>query len=215
MSEQIANVSEYKFVKGIFKCEIEIKKSRFIATVCGEVDENGAVEFVKAIKKEYPDARHNCYAYIADEAANIVRFSDDGEPSGTAGQPILAVLKNFGLRKTAAVVTRYFGGVKLGANGLVTAYTKAVAECLKNAEIKTKKLSSKYNLSVSYPQYSALESVLRSNNTAIANIGYGDEVNAEFFVVADFEKDILEKISEKTNGAAKLTKCGAAFYEFE
>ncbi len=82
-------MKEYKFVNGFFREEIEIKRSKFIASVCGGLDEDGCIEFISKIKKEFPDATHNCYAYVADEVGNVARFSDDSEPSGTAGQPML------------------------------------------------------------------------------------------------------------------------------
>lgn len=114
--------------------EIVIQRSRFICTLKRIDGFDDALSFVKNVKKKYSDATHNCYAFISNAAGTEQRFSDDGEPQGTAGQPMLEVLKKKGIFMTAAVVTRYFGGVKLGAGGLVSAYTRAVAETVENAK---------------------------------------------------------------------------------
>ena len=117
-------------VKSEFTREIVISRSRFICTLKPVSDAADAQEFIKSIRKRYPAATHYCYAYIANEGGTEQKFSDDGEPQGTAGQPMLEVLKKRATYKTAAVVTRYFGGIKLGAGGLVSAYTRSVAEAL-------------------------------------------------------------------------------------
>ena len=114
----------YRFIDGEYEIRYEVKRSVFIATAKGELDEDGAESFIKSVRKRYPDATHNCYAYVSDELGNRTRFSDDGEPGGTAGQPILEVLKKQGLVKSAVVVTRYFGGIKLGAGGLVGVFRR-------------------------------------------------------------------------------------------
>ena len=118
----------YLTVAGETEVRTEIKRSEFIATIAHVEDGESAEAFVKAVRKRFPDATHNCYAYISDERGNETRFSDDGEPGGTAGQPMLEVLKKRGLMRTAVVVTRYFGGIKLGAGGLVAAYTDGVSK---------------------------------------------------------------------------------------
>lgn len=123
--------------------EIVIEKSRFICTLKKVADEEEAQDFIKAVKKEYWDATHNCSAYIIDDKAQ--RSSDDGEPSGTAGIPMLEVLRKNKLTNTAAVVTRYFGGIKLGAGGLVRAYTNSVAEAVVCSGIAEKVLMSRFS----------------------------------------------------------------------
>ena len=117
--------------------EIIEKKSRFIANIFYIESESEAEDIIKEIKKEYYDARHNCFAYIIDRE-NISKFSDDGEPSGTAGVPILNILKGRNLSNILVIVTRYFGGTLLGTGGLVRAYSDATIEALKNADIITK-----------------------------------------------------------------------------
>ncbi|HKL94738.1 MAG TPA: YigZ family protein [Clostridia bacterium] len=207
-------MNEYRFIKGRYQTEIEVKRSRFIASICGEVDSESAQAFVDEVKKSYPDAKHNCYAYIGDELGNVAKFSDDGEPGGTAGQPMLEVLKKSGLVKTAVVVTRYFGGIKLGTAGLLSAYTKAVVECLKIAEIKTKKQATECELSCDYAQFSTLESIISQKQYVLSSVEYGDTVMAKIFVTPDNLKQFEEKVMEKTNGGAKIKYGEMRFVEF-
>lgn len=211
---RLLSVNEYKFVKGRFQTEIEIKRSRFIATVFGEVDSVDAQTFVDEIKKTYPDARHNCYAYIGDELGNVAKFSDDGEPGGTAGQPMLEVLRKNGLVRTAVVVTRYFGGVKLGTGGLLSAYTKAVVECLKVADIKTKKQAVECEIQCDYAQFATLEGYLSQKQFVLVSKEYGDNVLAKVFVTPKMLKQFEEKIMENTNGGAKIVYGETRFIEF-
>lgn len=194
----------YRFVNGEYSAEIDIKRSKFIATIKGEVDADGAEAFVKEIRKKYPDARHNCYAYISDESGNAARFSDDGEPSGTAGQPMLEVLKKKGLVKTAVVVTRYFGGILLGAGGLLGAYTQAVAEAINKATISEKLYAYTFEIVCGYPAYSALEKTLRKGRYDICSVEYGDSVKADVRA-AEAEKDSFPAlVAEATGGNAKI-----------
>ena len=125
----------YRYADGEYEIKTEIKRSVFIASVKGEVDAQGAEDFVRAIRKKYPDATHNCYAYISDELGNVTRFSDDGEPSGTAGRPILGQINSFGLTNIVICVVRYFGGIKLGTSGLIVAYKEAAREAIEAGEI--------------------------------------------------------------------------------
>ncbi len=118
-------------VVGEAKAELTVERSRFLAWAAGVADEAQAIEFIAAASKKFYDATHNCYAFSAGQ---VKRFSDDGEPSGTAGRPILNVIEQKGLENTVVVVTRYFGGVKLGAGGLVRAYSNAAAAALDRAE---------------------------------------------------------------------------------
>lgn len=207
-------MKEYKFVNGFFREEIEIKRSKFIASVCGGLDEDGCIEFISKIKKEFPDATHNCYAYVADEVGNVARFSDDSEPSGTAGQPMLDTLKKNGLFKTAVVVTRYFGGIKLGAAGLVGAYTQAVISCLSKCDIFVAKVAAKYRAVCSYSDYAALEnSLARFGN--IDGVEYGDCVSFDFFCLAEYRAEFENAVSSKTAGRVKLEFIGNEYKPFK
>ena len=127
-------VDKYLTVNGICENLIVIEKSKFICYIKGINSENDAKSFIDEIKKKNSMATHNCYAYIADEKGLIKKFSDDGEPQGTAGLPMLEVLQNSNLKKVVSVVTRYFGGIKLGVGGLSRAYGGSVSECLKKCE---------------------------------------------------------------------------------
>lgn len=175
--------------------EIVIEKSRFICTLKKVQDETEAQEFIKAMKKEFWDATHNCSAYLIDDL--LQRSSDDGEPSGTAGLPMLEVLRKNKLTNTAAVVTRYFGGIKLGAGGLVRAYTNSVAEAVKASGIAQKVLMS--NFSFVYD----INSVGK-----ILNILYQQNI----FEVADVEYALRAKVilrmkdSDKEQAEAWLTE---------
>lgn len=193
-----------RVVSGEYMIENEIKRSRFIATAKGELDQEGAEAFVKSIKKKYPDATHNCYAYIADELGNIARFSDDGEPGGTAGQPILDVIKKQGLKKTAIVVTRYFGGIKLGAGGLVGAYSEAASDVLGLATILEKKECKRVAVKCDYSTFSAVEKYLFKTECKPLGFDYGDEVSGKIVVPLDGVQAFASAITEITSGRASV-----------
>ena len=195
---------EIKVVSGEYQIENEIKRSRFIATAKGELDQDGAEAFVKSIKKKYPDATHNCYAYVADELGNIARFSDDGEPGGTAGQPILDVIKKQGLKKTAIVVTRYFGGIKLGAGGLVGAYSDAASDVLGLATILEKKECKRVAVKCDYSTFSAVEKYLFKTECKPLGFDYGDEVSGKIVIPLDGVQAFAAAITEITSGRASV-----------
>ena len=155
-----------------YRHEIVIEKSRFICTLKKVQNEAEAQEFIKATKKEYWDATHNCSAYLIDDLAQ--RSSDDGEPSGTAGLPMLEVLRKNQLTNTAAVVTRYFGGIKLGAGGLVRAYTNSVAEAVRGSGIAEKVLISKFSFTYDLNEVGKILNVLYMQQLfTIADVEYG------------------------------------------
>lgn len=168
----------YTFVRD-FQHEIVIDKSRFICTLKKVATEEEAQEFIKEIKKKYWDATHNCSAYIVGENGMAQRSSDDGEPSGTAGLPMLEVLRKNHLHNVAAVVTRYFGGIKLGAGGLVRAYTNSVATAIEGAGIAEKVL---------FGYYSFTQDINSAGKTL--NILYQQTL----FAVVDVEYDVAAKI---------------------
>ena len=147
----------YFAVKGETQNEIIIEKSRFICSVKRVDGEDEAKAFVSSIKEKYPDATHNCYAYIADENGFYIKFSDDGEPQGTAGMPMLEVLKNKKLFCTAVVVTRYFGGVKLGAGGLVRAYSDCTAKGVEKCGIVENIYSNTVSVDVGFSIYPKIQ----------------------------------------------------------
>ena len=195
----------YQYADGTFEAVYEIKRSKFIATVRGEVDADSAEDFVKSVKKKYADATHNCYAYISDINGQATRFSDDGEPGGTAGQPILQVLRKKGLVRTAVVVTRYFGGIKLGAGGLVGAYTESAVLGLESAKISTKTKCSQIAISIDYPLYSSVEKLIWRNNWILDGTDFLDGVCVKIWVKEDDVDSALATIKETTLGKAVCT----------
>ncbi|MDE7372737.1 MAG: YigZ family protein [Clostridia bacterium] len=203
----------YRYVDGEYEVKSEIKRSLFIATVKGEIDADGAEEFVKSVRKRYPDATHNCYAYISDELGNVTRFSDDGEPGGTAGQPILDVLKKQGLVKTAIVVTRYFGGIKLGAGGLVGAYSGAASDAVKSAKVSQKVECREVAVSAGYSDFAVLEKYIRKAECKVSDIAYGDSVSASVFVSLDGVERFLNDVCELSGSRAKTEVSDEIVYQ--
>ena len=153
-----------------------IERSRFIARCAHAAGEDAARAFVAAVRAEHSLATHNCFAFVADRAGNLLRFSDDGEPQGTAGMPILEVIRSKKLFETAVVVTRYFGGIKLGAGGLVRAYAGAAAELLAEADIREFTPCRDMSLTVSYEHYDALRRYLSSRACTVKDTRYTDKV---------------------------------------
>ncbi len=192
--------------------EIVIEKSRFICTLKKVHDEAEAQEFVKAMKKEFWDATHNCSAYIIDDLQQ--RSNDDGEPSGTAGLPMLEVLRKNRLTNTAAVVTRYFGGIKLGAGGLVRAYTNSVAEAVRASGIAEKVLMSNFSFVYDLNSVGKILNVLYQQNIfQVADVEYN--LRAKIILrMQDCEKDQAEKwLTENLNQPVQLELESQKFIE--
>jgi uncharacterized YigZ family protein len=195
-----------------FRQEIVIEKSRFICTLKKVHSEVEAQEFIKTIKKEFWDATHNCSAYIVDEMAQ--RSSDDGEPSGTAGLPMLEVLRKNKLTNTAAVVTRYFGGIKLGAGGLVRAYTNSVAEAVKATGIAQKVLVSKFSFIYDLNEVGKILNILYQQQLfEIADVEYGLKAKV-ILKMKDSDKEAAEAwLTESLNKVVQLEREGSEFIE--
>ena len=195
-----------------FRQEIVIEKSRFICTLKKVHSEAEAQEFIKTIKKEFWDATHNCSAYIVDEMAQ--RSSDDGEPSGTAGLPMLEVLRKNKLTNTAAVVTRYFGGIKLGAGGLVRAYTNSVAEAVKTTGIAQKVLVSKFSFIYDLNEVGKILNILYQQQLfEIADVEYGLKAKV-ILKMKDSDKEAAEAwLTESLNKVVQLEREGSEFIE--
>lgn len=199
-------LSYYYTVKKDGEYEIIIEKSRFIANVSRAETEEEAQEFIKSIKKKYWNATHNCSAYLIGENNQIQKANDDGEPSGTAGVPILEVLKKRNLKDTVVVVTRYFGGIKLGAGGLIRAYGKATSEGINAAGIVERKLMLLMNVTIDYTLLGKMESDLRSSPYSIKEIHYLDKVKAEIFISSDQEEAFKIWMTDLANGKCLLEK---------
>ena len=195
-----------------FRQEIVIEKSRFICTLKKVQSEAEAQEFIKAIKKEFWDATHNCSAYIVDDMAQ--RSSDDGEPSGTAGLPMLEVLRKNKLTNTAAVVTRYFGGIKLGAGGLVRAYTNSVAEAVRATGIAQKVLVSRFSFIYDLNEVGKILNILYQQQLfEIADVEYGLQAKV-ILKMKDSDKESAEAwLTESLNKTIVLEREGSEFIE--
>ena len=205
----------YLSVKGECETQKIIEKSRFITTSKHISDEEEAKDFIADIRRKYPDATHNCYAYIADNLGNFPRFSDDGEPSGTAGMPILDVIKNKKLYETVVVVTRYFGGIKLGAGGLVRAYSGSAAENLDIAEKVLYETCAESEYSV---DYSSVDSVMRycsENCASTLNTVYNDDVTFVIAVKKADEQKFNAGLINRLNGKVKIKKMKEYFFPFK
>ena len=166
-----------KTIKQNVSAEITVKKSKFIANIFKVNSEQQAKETIEEINKKYHDARHNCYAYIVEEKGNnIERFSDNGEPSGTAGAPMLDILKNKELSNIIIIVTRYFGGILLGTGGLVKAYTDVSLEALNQSEIIELEYVNKYKIDMKYNEIQNFQYNLKKMKTKIISNEYNENV---------------------------------------
>ncbi|MFJ5759618.1 YigZ family protein [Neobacillus sp. NPDC093182] len=192
--------------KEVSEHEIVIQKSRFIAHIKRAENEGEAQEFIQTLKKKYWDATHNCSAYLIGENDQIQKANDDGEPSGTAGVPILEVLKKKKLKDTVVVITRYFGGIKLGAGGLIRAYGKATSEGLETAGIVERRLVQVIHVKIDYTWLGKVEKELRESEYIIKEIHYLDIVEVEVYVNEDQVTVFVDWLTELTNGQADLNK---------
>lgn len=204
-------LQKYYTVKGYGEQEIVIEKSRFICYINRAETEEEAVAFIQQIKKKHWDATHNCSAYLIGEHDQIQKANDDGEPSGTAGVPMLEVLKKKGLKDTVAVVTRYFGGIKLGAGGLVRAYGRAVTEGLNAAGIVERRLMRIMHVTIDYTWIGKVENELRSSVYTIKDIHYADRVTFDVLVPEDGQHLFSDWVTELTNGRVDI-QTGATEY---
>ena len=194
----------YKIVLEGGEGEYVEKKSRFIATVQPVETEEEAVAFIESTKKKYWDARHNCSAFVIGSKNEITRCSDDGEPSGTAGRPMLEVLLGQEVTNVAVVVTRYFGGVLLGTGGLVRAYTKAVQEGLKNSQIATLAFGTLVQIETDYNGIGKLQYILGKASVPIQNSEYTDVVTLQVFLLQEQKEGILKEMTEATAGKCRF-----------
>ena len=195
----------YKIIEYGGTAEIEEKKSRFIAHVAAVNSEEEALDFIEAKKKQFWDARHNCYAYILGEQAQTMRFSDDGEPSGTAGKPILEVLVGSGIRNLAVVVTRYFGGTLLGTGGLVRAYTKATQAGLAASEVCTMCYGYELTIVTDYTGIGKIQYLMGSRGISTEETDYAEQVTVRIKVSYEDKEAVINEITEATAGKTTIT----------
>ena len=200
MSENTISLYVYKGGQG----EITEKKSRFIATVRPVESENEAVSFINETKKKYWDARHNCSAFVIGKRQELTRCSDDGEPAGTAGRPMLDVLLKENIHNAAVVVTRYFGGVLLGTGGLVRAYQQATKAGLSASEIIEKKDGAVLFIRTDYTGIGRLQYLFAQEKITVMDTAYEADVLVKAVIPENDKKRIEKTIIEQANGTAKL-----------
>ncbi|KML11030.1 IMPACT family member YvyE [Bacillus safensis] len=204
-------LNRYLTVKSRGEHEIVIEKSRFICHIQRAVSEEEAQAFIQSIKKQHWNATHNCSAYLIGEHDLIQKANDDGEPSGTAGVPMLEVLKKRKLKDTVVVVTRYFGGIKLGAGGLIRAYGKSVSEAINHVGMVERCLMRTMHTTIDYTWLGKVENELRASSFQLKEIHYAEDVIFETYVEETKTEQFIEWMTELTNGKS-VTKEGELIY---
>ena len=199
---------EFRTIKEDGQVQEEIKKSRFICHAKRVYSEAEARDFITAIKKEHYKATHNCSAFIVGERSEIKRTSDDGEPSGTAGVPMLGVLENHNLTNVCVVVTRYFGGIKLGAGGLIRAYAGSVALTVKEIGIIEIKEQAGIAIQMSYAQYQEYGNFLREHKLMELETTFTDQIDTIIYVDKEEKENTKATLVEFFNGKVTLTDQG-------
>ena len=187
--------------------EYAVQRSRFIADTAAVKDEETAQAFLQEIKKKYYDARHHCYGWIL-EGGRRKKSGDDGEPSGTAGAPILAALERQGITDGLIVVTRYFGGIKLGTGGLTRAYAHAAAQGLAASTLAELQTLRRVAVTVAYPLFSPLENWLQKNEIHVADKSYAENVTLTLYLTPDATETVKKAVADLTAGQACLKDQG-------
>lgn len=205
----------YKIIEYGGTGEIEEKKSRFIAHVAAAGTEEEALAFIEAKKKQFWDAKHNCYAYILGEHAQTMRFSDDGEPAGTAGKPILEVLIGSGIRNLVVVVTRYFGGTLLGTGGLVRAYTKAAQAGIAASDVRTMCYGYELTVVTDYNGIGKIQYLMGQRGISTGEADYTEQVTVRMKIPYEEKKAVMNEITEATSGKAVITVSEPFYYKKE
>ncbi len=203
----------YKTIRQRCEASFTEKKSEFIGYLCPVTTEQEAIDFLNEIRAMHRKATHNCYAYILRDN-NIARHSDDGEPGGTAGVPIYDALAKNSLTDIACVVTRYFGGILLGAGGLVRAYSKATVMAVENADIVNMEIADSIKITVDYSLYGTVNSLLSENEVMIRDSVFSDNVVIYADVKEEITKGLIEKITDKCNGKVETEVLSSGFREF-
>ena len=189
------------------------KRSEFIGYIAPVKTNDEAVAFINSIKSEHRKAKHNVYAYILRED-NISRYSDDGEPQGTAGVPVLDVLKKRGLTDVCVVVTRYFGGILLGGGGLVRAYSHAASLACDAAHIMNMCMCHRLKITADYGMYGKISYLLPNYETITVNSDFGSDVTLEILVLSEKLEALKKELIEVTNGSVDITDCEDLFEDF-
>ncbi len=203
----------YYTVRGLGQAEVEISRSRFIAYVSPAATEDAALTFIEKIRKQHWDATHNCSAYIVGDNDGFQKGDDDGEPSGTAGRPMLEVIKKLNVKDTVVVVTRYFGGIKLGAGGLVRAYSKSAAAGLEAAGVVERRLHTALAVTISYGLLGTVENQLRGHDYCIIDKQFAETVIIVCLVPTGSEETVKKKLADWTSGQAETAEQGQMYVD--
>lgn len=203
-------MDSYKTILNYATSEYEDRKSVFIGEASPVSTEEEALLFIERVKKRYPDARHHVYAYVLRENS-IMRFSDDREPQGTAGMPVLDIIRKNGCTDTVIVVTRYFGGTLLGTGGLVKAYSSAALMALEAAQVITYAVYRELSVTVNYSDYGKITPILDSSGFRIKDTDFSDSVTLTGSIIAEDGDLLTEKLVETTSGRVKIDILGQKF----
>lgn len=203
-------MDSYTTIKNEASFEYEDRKSVFIGTAVPVSTEQEALDFLSYIKKKYPDARHHVYAYVLRENS-IMRFSDDREPQGTAGMPVLDAIRKRGCTDTAVVVIRYFGGTLLGTGGLVRAYSAAASGAIEKAEVITYDIYTSFEISVSYSDYQKIIPILSESKIRIDETKYSESVIIMGRIPSNIFDSMIASITEATGARGKIKKIKEIF----
>ena len=202
---------EYRTVAAAGVHETEVNRSRFLCALAPAATEREAQDFIAAVRRQHADASHNCWAYVIGAEASVQKASDDGEPGGTAGVPMLQMLLRRDMRYVVAVVTRYFGGVKLGAGGLIRAYGGAVGEALDSLGTRTRRRYRLATVTVDHQRAGKLENDLRTGGREVRDVRYGEAVTIEI-ALPDADVDAFRSwLADATAGTAGFEAGGEAY----
>lgn len=205
-------MTEYLSVKAPHTHTLVIEKSRFIARCFPVTSLAEAEKILQNIRKTDYDATHHCYGAVLDKAGMELKFSDDGEPSGTAGLPLLETIRAKNLFQTLVVITRYFGGIKLGTGGLTRAYRSCAVKVLEEAEIVKYSLCSKFQILLDYPLYGGLERLVKIFSHRILSCEYGKEIQITLLVLESEGKRLTDSLKDLSSGQARVEKLGEEYY---
>ncbi|KJS22026.1 MAG: hypothetical protein VR72_08045 [Clostridiaceae bacterium BRH_c20a] len=204
-------IDEYRTLYQPGKSEISIEKSRFIGYSAPISSEEEAIQFIDKIKAKHKDATHNTSAYVFGLQNEIQRYNDDGEPSGTAGIPILEVIKKENLRNIVIVVTRFFGGIKLGAGGLIRAYTKGAKIAVDAGQVISKRLHNIIQVDIDYTLLGKVQNEILQNNYLTKEIKYDQSVHLFIYVPINKQGIFKKQLTEWTNAKCEITKGGTDY----
>lgn len=206
-------MSHYYTIKQSGSHEIIIQRSRFIGHVSRAYSEEEAQAFISEIQKEHHNASHNCFAYIIGEQDQFQKANDDGEPSGTAGIPMLEVLKKLSLKNSVIVITRYFGGVKLGAGGLIRAYSSVTSDTIKEIGVVKRSLMQGFSVQIEYPLLGKVENHLQGSDHIIDHIDYLENVILHVYVSLDQQATFKDELINITNDQVTISESDQRYVE--